>query len=506
MTRTTVAAIDLGAESGRVATVGFDGTRLHLDIAHRFAHSPVVEDGVLRWDLHTLWAEIQAGLRLLDAGDRPIASLGVDAWGVDYGLLDSHGRLVDAPTCYRDPRNVRAMKHTIDTVGAETLYDATGVQLIAINTIFSLVADLRERPGRLASAAKLLMMPDVFHHLLSGSSATEYTAASTSGLFDMQSGRWSEDLLERLGLSFDLMPEVLPPGTDVGPILGQYTGSLRDSRVILPAAHDTASAVVGAPLSDPTAMFISSGTWSLAGVETANAVVTEKSRRANLTNEGGYDGTIRLLRNVMGLWILQNCRRQWASEGLNLTYAEIAELAEREPGLESAINPDDEDFLAPGDMPRRIQDYCQRMGMPVPRKVGAIARCVIDSLALSYRGVAEAVTEVTGIRPGAINIVGGGSSHSLLSQLTADATGLPVRCGPVEATALGNAAVQLAALGELHGLADIRKVIAASADLVEYQPRDRHDWDSAAVRFAGLGGDHLAGPDPANRSSDTHDT
>lgn len=465
-----------------------------------------MEDGVLRWDLHTLWAEVQAGLGLLDAGNTPIASIGVDTWGVDYGLLDPDGRLVDTPTCYRDPRNVRAMKHAVDTIGAETLYDATGVQLIAINTIFSLLADIQEKPGRLASATKLLMMPDVFHHLLSGSTATEYTAASTSGLFDMQSGRWSENLLTRLGIPLDLMPEVLPPGTDVGPLLGKYTGSLRGSRVILPAAHDTASAVVGAPLSDPTAMFISSGTWSLVGVETAHAVVTGKSRHANLTNEGGYGGTIRLLRNVMGLWILQNCRRQWTEEGLDLTYAEIAALAEHEPGLESVINPDAEDFLAPGDMPRRIQDYCHQMGIPVPHGVGAIARCVIDSLALSYRCVAEAVTEVTGIAPCAINIVGGGASHALLSQLTADATGLPVHCGPVEATALGNAAVQLAALGELDGLADIRKVIAASTDLVEYRPWVRHDWDSAAARLARLGAEGLAGAGPTIASSNPHET
>jgi len=502
----TVAAIDLGAESGRVATVDFDGTKLHLDVAHRFTHSPVIADGVLRWDLNTLWDEVQAGLHLLDAGDTPIASLGVDTWGVDYGLLDSDGTLVDAPTCYRDPRNVRAMKHAIDKIGAETLYNATGVQLIAINTIFSLLADLRERPGRLTSATRLLMMPDVFHHLLSGSTSTEYTVASTSGLFDMQSGRWSETLLTRLGLPFDLMPEVLPPGTDIGPLLGNYTGSLRDCRVILPAAHDTASAVVGTPLSDPTAMFISSGTWSLAGVETANAVVTEGSRHANLTNEGGYGGTIRLLRNVMGLWILQNCRRQWAKEGLNLTYAEVADLAEQEPGLESVINPDDEDFLAPGDMPRRIQDYCQRMVIPIPQTVGAIARCVIDSLALSYRDVAEALTEVTGIAPRTINIVGGGASHALLSQLTADATGLPVRCGPVEATALGNAAVQLAALGELGGLADIRKIVAASADLVDYQPCGGYDWDSAASQLARLGAHDPVDSAPANASSDPPDT
>lgn len=470
--RLSVAAIDLGAESGRVTTVGFDGTRLHLEVAHRFTHAPVEIDGLLRWDLPHLWTEIRRGLAVLDAGAAPITSVGVDAWGVDYGLLSAEGVLVDQPTCYRDPRNVPAMRQAVAKVGAASLYGATGVQIIPINTVFSLMSDVSDHPHRLASAATMLMMPDVIHHLLSGSTVTEYTAASTTGLFDMQAGGWAKGLLEDLDIPEHLMPQVVRPGTDVGALTGGYTGALRESRVVLPAAHDTASAVVGAPLEQPGSLFISSGTWSLVGVETRHPVVTEQSRRANLTNEGGYAGTIRLLRNVMGLWILQCCRRQWAREGHDLSYQEIAELAAAEPGQVSLIDPDAHDFLPPGDMPLRIQDYCARHGAKVPQGVGAIARCVLDSLVSSYRAVLDAVAEVTGCRPPAVHVVGGGSSHALLSQLTADATGLPVRCGPVEATALGNAAVQLVAAGELDGLADIRRVIAASADIVEYQPRD----------------------------------
>lgn len=470
---TTVAAIDLGAESGRVTTVGFDGTRLHLDVAHRFTHAPVEVDGLLRWDLPHLWSEIQHGLGVLDAGTTPIASVGVDAWGVDYGLLARGGGLVDQPTCYRDPRNVKAMQQVLDTVGAPALYGATGVQIIPINTVFSLVSDVHDHPQRLANASTMLMMPDVVHHLLSGSITTEYTAASTTGLYDMQAGRWATGLLDDLGIPAHLMPEVVPAGTDVGALLGGWTGALRDTRVVLPPAHDTASAVVGAPLQQPGAAYISSGTWSLVGVEVSQPIVTEATRRANLTNEGGYGGTVRLLRNVMGLWILQNCRRQWAGEGHDLTYQQIADLAAAEPGQVSLIDPDSHDFLAPGDMPRRIQDHCARHGVPVPLSIGAIARCVIDSLAESYRAVLDAITDVTGCRPNAVNVVGGGSSHTLLAQLTADATGLPVQCGPREATALGNAAVQLVAAGELHGLDEIRQVIAASADLIEYQPRTR---------------------------------
>ncbi|MEP9381063.1 rhamnulokinase family protein [Nocardioides sp. KR10-350] len=486
MSARTVAAVDLGAESGRVAAVSFDGERLELEVVHRFPHTTRVEDGILRWDIDTLWRGVRDGLALLDARETPVDAVGVDAWGVDYGLFGRDGRLVDTPTCYRDARNVGAMRQALTLVAPAELYAATGVQLIPINTLFSLFSDVRDHPGRIAAADSLLMMPDVFHHLLSGSTATEYTAASTTGALDMRTGTWAWDVLDRLGIPSRILPEVVAPGTDVGPLRSSYAGALAGARVIVPPAHDTASAVVGTPFRQPGELFVSSGTWSLVGVERGDAVVTDGSRRANLTNEGGYAGTIRLLRNVMGLWILQNCRRQWASEGVELDYPQIAALAAQEPGLASIVNPDAEVFLAPGDMPARIRDYCRATGQPVPDGVGAVARCVIDSLALGYRSVAEDIARVTGTPPPAIGIVGGGSSHALLSQLTADATGLPVRCGPVEATALGNAAVQLAALGELGGLDDIRRVIAASTRLAEHEPRPGGDWDAAADRFAEL--------------------
>lgn len=488
----TVAAVDLGAESGRVAAVGFDGERLELTVVHRFSHSARSEDGVLRWDLPTLWAGVQDGLSALDAGGARVDAVGVDAWGVDYGLVGADDALVDTPTCYRDPRNVAAMRCALDLVGPERIYDATGVQIMPINTLFSLFSDVRDHAGRIAAARSLLMMPDVFHFLLSGSTVTEYTAASTTGALDMRTGIWAWELLDRLGIPGRLMPDVVAPGTDVGPLRGGYAGALTGARVIVPAAHDTASAVVGTPFRGPGEMFVSSGTWSLVGVESPQAVISEATREANLTNEGGYAGTIRLLRNVMGLWILQNCRRKWAAEGVELDYPAIAALAAREPPLVSVINPDAEVFLPPGDMPGRIQDYCRATGQPVPESRGAVARCVIDSLALGYRRAAEDISRVTGTAPSAVNIVGGGSSHTLLSQLTADATGLPVRCGPVEATALGNAAVQLAALGELDGLADIRRVVAASTRLAEYDPRGGDDWDIASDRFADLVRDDLA--------------
>lgn len=484
-TTRTVAAIDLGAESGRVASVTYDGKSLDLSVEHRFSHEPFRHDGVLRWDLPRIQAEISAGLGKLSRGSERIWSVGADTWGVDYGLLGVDDRLVDLPTCYRDARQVRAMHEAMDTVGGDALYLATGVQIIPINTVFGLMADLRDHPGRIEAARTLLMMPDVIHHSLCGSTTTEYTAASTSGAYDMAGRRWSSEVLRMLDIPERLMPEVVPPGTDVG-ALAEASGALVGARVIVPPGHDTASAVVGVPFASPGAMFISSGTWSLVGVETERAIVSEASLRANLTNEGGYGDTVRLLRNVMGLWILQECRRQWAKEGSDLSYPEIVALAEREPGLRSLIATDSNLFLGAGDMPGRIRGFCEQTGMPVPETVGQVARCIFDSLALSYASVADDVATVTGTRPPAVNIVGGGASNALLSQLTADATGVPVYCGPVEATALGNAGVQLAALGEFDDLGQIREAIGQTADIVVYDPRVGRDWAAAAQTVAAL--------------------
>jgi rhamnulokinase len=479
-TQTTVAAVDLGAESGRVAKVTFDGSRLDLDVVNRFPHSPANVGGVLRWDLDTLWTGVRDGLAALGADTSTVASVGVDAWGVDYGLVDADGALLDNPTCYRDHRQVDAYDLALDTIGASRLYAATGVQVMPINTVFALASDARTMPGRLERAATLLMLPDVFHHLLSGTSVTEYSAASTSGCYDMAENRWATSLLDELGVPTHLLPEVVPPGTVVGPLLDDLaTGGLRGARVVLPPGHDTASAVVGTPLADPAGLYISSGTWSLVGIEVPQPVITDATQARNITNEGGYAGTIRLLRNVAGLWVLQSCRRDWQAQGRTYSYPELVQLAEAARPLRSLVNPDAPDFLDGQDTPARIQRYCAATGSPVPETPGEIVRCVLDSLALSYRAVVDDLQEVTGQRIPSVNIVGGGSHNRLLSQLTADASGLPVHCGPVEATALGNAATQLVALGELAGLADIREVVAASTPMTTYDPRGGGAWDAA---------------------------
>jgi rhamnulokinase len=486
--RATVAAVDLGAESGRVARVGFDGERLTLDVVNRFTHTPREVDGVLRWDMATLEEGIRNGLTALATGDTEIASVGVDGWGVDYGLIGADGELVDEPTCYRDGRQVVTYDVALDTIGAHRIYQATGVQIIPINTVFALASDARTMPDRLERASGLLMLPDVFHHLLSGSRVTEYSAVSTTGCYDMARNAWATDLLDELGVPTHMLPEVVQPGTDVGALLPDLaTGRLAKTRVVMPPGHDTASAVVGTPLAHPGGLYISSGTWSLVGIEVPDPVISDETQARNITNEGGYAGTIRLLRNVAGLWLLQACRRVWAAEGRSYTYPELVALADEATGLDSIVNPDAPEFLDGRDAPTRIQAFCAATGSAVPETPGEIVRCALDSLALSYRAVVDDLIAVTGHSIPSVNIVGGGSHNTLLSQLTADATGLPVHCGPVEATALGNAATQLVALGELADLADIRRVIAGTTAMTSYEPSPHSDrWDDASAHFTRL--------------------
>lgn len=484
--RVTVAAADLGAETGRVVGASFDGERLEVREQGRFAHAPSPVDGVLRWEVDALWTALSGHLAALAAATPGgLASVGVDTWGVDYGLLDHDGDLVDRPTCYRDPRQVAPMLRAVEAVGRERLHARTGTQTSEILTLFALMDDAA-RTSRLERAEVLLMLPDVFHHLLAGSRVTEHTAASTTGMYDVARGRWAVDLVEELGVPSRVLPEVVAPGTDLGPVVGDLAGALAGTRVVAPAGHDTASAVAATPFAEPGSLFLSSGTWSLVGVERTAAVLTPEALAAGLTNEGGCAGTVLLLRNVMGLWLLQECRRQWAREGTDLSYADLADLAAAEPLLASVVNPNAPEFLAPGDMPARVRAYCARTGSPVPQTPGAVARCVVDSLALLYRLTAEDVTAVTGARPPAVQVTGGGASHAVLAQATADATGLPVHCGPVEATALGNAGVQLVALGHLGGLDDVRAAVARATRLRSWTPHPDGRWDEAAVRLRRL--------------------
>ena len=459
MTARALVAVDLGAESGRVVLGRFDG-RIALEEVARFPTRSRPHHGRLRWDRGDLWTQVRAGAAVAGAAAGTVDAIGVDAWGVDYGLLGRDGELLGDPVSYRDPRTRGMVEEAIGRVGRERLYLATGIQLLELNTVFQLMAEARA--GSLARAERLLLLPDLFHRLLSGSTVAEYTVASTTGAYDMAGGRWAVDLLAELGVPTHLLPEVVDPGTDLGPVKPELP-ALAAARVIAPASHDTASAVVGVPVTDPGAAYISSGTWSLVGVETTEPVVNRAAMAANLTNEGGAFGTIRLLRNCTGLWLLQESRRQWAREGREYGYDDLVRLAGKAPGGVSVVNADHPDFVAPGDMPARIRGYCARTGQPVPEDDGALVRCILDSLALGYRSAIDDLAMVTGRPVTAVHVVGGGARNRLLNQTVADVTGLPVVAGPAEATALGNLLVQLVALGEVAGLSQAREVVRTSA-------------------------------------------
>ncbi|WP_262286778.1 rhamnulokinase family protein [Micromonospora sp. MA102] len=483
MSRRRCVAVDLGAESGRIVVGTFDGRRLETEIVHRFPNQPRVVDGHLRWDMTALWHEILAGLGRAGAAGR-VDSVGVDTWGIDYGYVDERGDLVADPVSHRDARTEGMLAEATRIVGRDRLYGSTGVQLMEINSVFQLLAE-SSAGGPPPQARRLLMMPDLFHHLMSGATVAEFTAVSTTGAYDVAGRAWASKLLEDLGLRTDLLPEVVDAGTDLGPVLPPLAAlpGLAGARVITPGSHDTASAVAAVPFDNPYAGYISSGTWSLAGVELAHPVVDEGSREANLTNEGGVAGTVRLLRNVMGLWVLQECRRQWAREGHDIDYPALVALAAEAPAARSVVDVDHPSFVRPGDMPARIRAYCRATGQPVPAGMGEVARCVLEGLALRYRVAFESIVKVTGRPMTAVHIVGGGSRNDLLNQLTADTTGLPVRTGPVEATAMGNLLVQLMALGELTGLEDIREVVRRDDHGRLVEPRDPAMWGEHYTRF-----------------------
>jgi rhamnulokinase len=476
MTARAVVAVDLGAESGRVVLGRFDGDRVALEEVHRFPTPPRQHNGHLRWDLRGLWTQIRTGLAAVGEAAGSIDAVGVDAWGVDYGLLGPGGELLGDPVSYRDPRTAGLLAEAIGRVGRERLYLATGIQILELNTIFQLMAEART--GSLGQAARLLLIPDLFHHLLSGATVAEYTVASTTGAYDMARGRWATELLDELGVPTDLLPEVVDAGTDLGPVKPELPG-FAATKVIAPASHDTASAVVGVPLADPDAAYISSGTWSLVGVETTEPVINQAAMAANLTNEGGAFGTIRLLRNSSGMWLLQESRRQWAREGREYSYDDLVQLAAAAPEGVSIVNTDHPDFVAPGNMPARIRAYCARTGQRVPAEDSSFVRCIVDSLALGYRSAIDDLAMVTGRAVTAVQVVGGGSRNQLLNQTVADVTGLPVIAGPVEATALGNLLVQLIALGAVEDLAQARAVVQASAG-----PEIRRVEPSGADRLA----------------------
>ncbi|GHF37362.1 rhamnulokinase [Deinococcus metalli] len=457
-------AIDLGASSGRVALGTVGGGRLTVEVLHRFPNGGVPVNGGLQWDVLGLWREVLRGLTLA-AAHGEIASVGVNSWAVDYGLLDAHGELLGGVHHYRSPRLDGVMERIRAELGEGAIYGATGIQFLPFNTLYQLAA---ERPERVAAADTLLLVPDLLHFWLCGARVTERTNASTTQLYDPHSGGWAWELVDAAGIPRALLPRIVEPGTDLGPLrleVAAETG-LGAARVIAPATHDTASAVAAVPATGEGGWaYVSSGTWSLVGVESPRPVLTDAARALNLTNEAGIGGTTRLLKNVMGLWIVQECRRAW-----NADFAELYAGAAALPAGGPVIDPDDARFLAPGtDMPARVQAACRGSGQPVPRTPPEIVRCVLDSLAQRIAEVLDGLEAVTGTAIHTLYVVGGGSQGDLLNQLTADATGRPVVAGPVEATLMGNLLVQARACGSVAGYT-IRDVVRASSDLQTFVP------------------------------------
>ena len=485
-------AIDLGAESGRVMAGLLDGGQVRIEQLHRFPNGPVNMAGTLRWNVLGLWKEIQDGLAKAAAqyGDA-IVSVGVDTWGVDYALLSPTLELLGQPYCYRDARTRGILDQILSRLPREEIFAATGVQFIEINTLYQLVAMAQTNGPLLEMADKLLMMPDFFHWLLCGSRVAEFTDATTTQCFSPTDRNWAFDMLRKLDLPTEMFPEIVEPGTKLGRLREQVAGltGLRRIDVVAPATHDTGSAVAAVP-TDRTGStdwaYISSGTWCLMGVEVQDAVLSERALQLNVTNEGGVDQTYRLLRNIMGLWLVQQCRRSFERKGKSLDYSQLTQLAAEACPFRSLVDPDDTAFLSPDDMPTAIREWCRQTDQPVPETEGQIVRCCLESLALKYRMVLGWMEELTGTRVEVIHIVGGGSQNQLLNQFAANACARPVLTGPVEATTLGNVLVQARANGEIASLSELREVVRRSTEMKQYEPQGTDVWQQAYQRFQDL--------------------
>ncbi len=482
-------AFDLGASSGRAVIGRFDGSTVELEEIHRFANGPIPVAGGLYWDALRLYDDMLTGLRKCAriSGPEP-AGIGIDTWGVDFALLDDRDELLGNPRCYRDPRVQGMMDRAFSRVSREAIFEQTGLQFLEINTLYQLLSMTEKNPRRLRMASTFLMMPDLFNFWLTGRKVCEFSNATTTQFHNPGTGGWATDLLDRLGIPADMLPEIVLPGTTLGPLRPEIAADagIRSGGVIAPACHDTGSAVAAVPFSSPDTAYISSGTWALLGAELPAPMVTRAALRHNFTNEGGVCGTYRFLKNITGLWIVQECRRIWENQGRATSFAELVRLAETAPALTSFIDPDHSDFLEPGDMPARIRAYCGRTGQTRPATEGAVIRCALESLALKCRCVLEDLESVLERRLHTIHVVGGGVHNTLLNQFTANATGRPVVAGPAEATAMGNILMQVYARGEVDSLAGLREVVRNSTEIVTFEPDGGDEWEDAYVRFRPL--------------------
>jgi len=478
-------ACDLGAESGRLMLGTLENGDLSLEELHRFSNGPVETKHGLCWEISRLFSELKTGLRIAAARKLPIKSISCDAWGLDYFLLDESGEVLDPTFCYRDSRNQRGIDQTLDKLSWEAIYEETGIQFVQINSLFQMAAESKDRIEKMQT---FLPLGDGFNYLLCGVAKAEISLASTTQLYNPRTGNWSGKILNALNFDHRKFPELIPSGTILGtlkPELAEESG-LDEIKVIATCSHDTGSAVAAVPAEGTDWAYLSSGTWSLIGVELLKPIITNQSRELNFTNEIGHGNTVRLLRNCIGMWLLSECRRIWAADGNNYDYTTLTQIAAEAKTFASLINPSDDRFFKPDDMPEAIAGFCRETNQPEPTTHGATVRCVLESLALLYAQRLEEIQQLTGEPINRLHIVGGGSRNGLLNQFTANACDVKVIAGPTEATAIGNVLVQALTLGDLSDLTNARQVVRESMDVESFHPENSAAWDAARTRFVKL--------------------
>jgi len=472
-------AVDLGAESGRVMLGSASADKLSLEEIHRFDNEPIEENGSLRWDFETLFAQIKTGIgRAVKKAKTQVRGIGIDSWGVDFGLIGSDGKLIENPYHYRDRRTDGMMEKAFELMGKREIYENTGLQFLQFNTIYQLLAMRLKNSTVLANAEKLLFIADLFAYYLCGRAYGEYTLASTSQLMNVRTARWCSDIFQKLSLPIDIMPDVVGAGTVVGQLSAEVRSELGCGPVpiIAVGSHDTASAVAAVPAGNYNWAYISSGTWSLIGVEVPRAIVNDETFEYTFTNGGGVEDTIALLKNVMGLWLVQQCKRKWQREGDDLSYDRLKVMAQKAEPFAAYIDPDYSRFLSSGDMPGRINSYLAGRGQQPVKEKGRMIRTILESLAFKYRWALEKIEQITGRTIDCLHIVGGGIQNELLCQFGANATGKTVLAGPVEAAASGNILMQAKAEGQIKSLAQAREIVRNSFDLKKYQPKNVSLW------------------------------
>lgn len=479
-----VLAFDFGASSGRAIIGCFDGDKITLEEVHRFSNDPVSVGGTVYWDVLRLFYEIKQGIiKAKIAGG--FDSIGIDTWGVDFGLIDSEGKLMENPVHYRDARTVGLVDEAFKTMPKEKLYGITGIQFMELNTLFQLISLKKYRPWMLERADKMLFMPDLFGYMLTGKMCAEYSIASTSQLIDLDKRTWSKEILDAFGIKESVFAPLVQPGT----VLGELSKEVCEEcgvdpvPVISVCGHDTQSAITSVPCEDGDFAFLSSGTWSLFGTELDKPIVNETSMNINITNEGGFDGSTGFLKNIIGLWLIQESRRQWKREGKEYSYADLEKLALAAEPFKCFIDPDAPEFVPHGNIPERVREFCRKTGQFIPETVGEIMRCIYESLAMKYRLTFEKLRECTERDYPVIHVIGGGTKDGLLCQMTANSCDRTVKAGPIEATVMGNVAVQLMSDGSVKNIGQARKIVADSSELKTFEPKDTDKWAGAYEDF-----------------------